>query len=72
MEDFLNRITSWKTTIVGISFGFITILVAAGVFEEEAVEGAPEVVGNVWDTVIQLFAGIQSVILLFSKDSGKG
>ena len=71
MEDFIKRITSWKTTIVGFTFGLITILVATGVIKQDVAEGAPELVGSVWDTVIQLLSGIMSIILLFSKDSDK-
>ena len=67
MNDFIKRMTSWKTTVLGIVTAIISILVISGVLDPE--NNGVEVVSSFWDGAVQVLAAVSGLILLFSKDS---
>lgn len=72
LSDLIERLTSYKTTIVGVVTALIAIAVLFGFVGEENKEGVIEGVGNFWEAVIALLATVNGLILVFSKDSDKG
>ena len=69
MDDLIKRLTSYKTTIIGIVTAILAILVFFDVVKPE--NQGVEVVSSLWDGILQVLAGISGVILIFSKDSDK-
>ncbi len=67
MKDFLERLKSYKTTIIGVATALVSILVFFGILQPEN-EGV-ELVSTFWDGALQVLAAIAGVILIFSKDS---
>jgi hypothetical protein len=71
MNDLIERLTSYKTTIIGVVTAIAAILVLFGFVGEENQDGVVTGVNNFWDAVIAILASINGLILLFSKDSDK-
>ena len=69
MKDLIARLTSYKTTIIGVVTALAAILVLFGVVGEENKDGVVEGVNNFWEALIAILASINGLILLFSKDS---
>ena len=67
MDDLIKRLTSYKTTVVGVATAIIAILVFTGVVQPE--NDGVEVVSTFWDGALQVLAAISGITLLFSKDS---
>jgi len=68
LSDFVERLTSWKTTILGLVSGLVIILVATGVIGKEESGQISPVIDSIWGSVIMILGGINSLVLLFSKD----
>ena len=71
MKDFLERLTNWKTTIVGLAGVIVTALIIFGVVGKEEGDKIVPLVDNMWAAVLAFVAALQSIILIFSKDSPK-
>jgi hypothetical protein len=69
MKDFLARLTSYKTTVMALITGLLTILVATGVISSDSLTDGLAASGELYDAVVSIGGAIVSVILLFSKDS---
>ncbi len=69
MNDFIDRLTSWKTTVIGVATALIAILSFLGVLEPE--NDGVEVVTTLWEGILQVVAAIAGIVLMFSKDSDK-
>lgn len=67
MKDFLERLKSYKTTIIGVFTAVISILVFFGVVDAE--NNGVELGTSLWDGVLQILAAIAGFILILSKDS---
>lgn len=68
-QDFIDRITSYKTTIIGAVTAIAAILVLTGVLKPENQGDVVSGVSNFWDGLVQCLAGISGLILIFSHDS---
>jgi len=68
LNDLIDRLTSWKTTAMGIAMAVIAILVGFGIVGEEAKEGAEIAVSGFWDGVVLALVGLGGIINIFSKD----
>lgn len=67
-DDLLERLGNLKTTILGLSGAIVVILVIFGIVgKDESGEIVP-LVGTVWGALLAAAAGINSLIVLFSKD----
>mgnify|MGYP000695651582 CR=1 FL=1 len=69
MDDLIKRLTSYKTTIIGIVTAILAILVFFNIVPPE--NNGVEVVTTLWYGILQVLAGVSGVILVFSKDSDK-
>jgi hypothetical protein len=69
MQDLIARLTSWKTTIIGVATLLIALLVMFGVIKTENQAGAVEHIGTFWDSLVQILASISGLILIFSHDA---
>lgn len=69
MKDLIDRLTSWKTTIIGAATLIISLLVLFNVITPERQEDAIGGVTNLWEGIIQVLAAISGLILIFSHDS---
>ncbi len=67
MDDLIKRLTSWKTTVIGVATAIIAILVFTGVVQPE--NDGVAVVTTLWDGILQVLAAISGIVLIFSKDS---
>lgn len=67
MKDFIDRLRSYKTTIIGVFTAVISILVFFGVVDAE--NDGVELASTFWDGALQVLAAIAGLILIFSKDS---
>ena len=67
MDDLIKRLTSYKTTVIGVVTAIIAILVFTGVVQPE--NDGVAVVTTLWDGILQVLAAISGIILIFSKDS---
>jgi len=72
LSDFIDRLTSWKTTILGFVGGLVIILVATGVVGKEEGEQLSPIVDSIWGAILMILGGINSLVLLFSKDGEVG
>lgn len=70
MNDLIDRLTSWKTTVIGVATALVSILVFFGVLEPE--NDGVELVSTFWDGALQVLSAIAGFVLIFSKDSDKG
>ena len=71
MDEFINRLTNWKTTIVGVSTAIIAILVTFGVVGSGESEDAVAQISTIWEGILAFLAGVSGLILVFSKDTDK-
>ena len=71
MKDLIERLTSWKTTIVGAATLIIAVLVFFKVVQPENQGEAVAGISNFWDGIVQVMASVSGLILIFSKDSDK-
>ena len=69
MEDLIKRLTSYKTTVIGVVTAVLAIMVFFGLVQPEN-EGVA-VVTTLWDGILQVLAAVSGLILIFSKDSDK-
>lgn len=70
MSKFVEMLSNWKTTIVGIVPLIVGLLVAFGfisVNPQEVAEG----VSNTFDSIVALVSSALGLGLLFSKDADK-
>lgn len=67
MDDLIKRLTSYKTTVVGVATAIIAILVFTGVVQPE--NDGVALVTTFWDGALQVLAAISGIVLIFSKDS---
>lgn len=71
MQDLIDRLLSYKTTIIGVVTAIAAILVLFGFVGKENQAGVVEGVSNFWEALIAVLASINGLILIFSKDSDK-
>lgn len=71
MQDLIDRLLSYKTTIIGVVTAIASMLVLFGVVGKENQEGVVEGISNFWEALIAVLASINGLILIFSKDSDK-
>ncbi len=69
MKDFLARLMSYKTTVIGVATAVIALLALFGIIKPENKEDLAANVTNLWDAVIQVLAVISGIILMFSYDA---
>ena len=67
MDDLIKRLTSYKTTVMGVVVAVVAILKLTGVVDPES-DGVV-VVETFWDGALQVLAAISGIVLIFSKDS---
>lgn len=66
--DFIDRLTSYKSTILGASTAIISFAVVLGWIKIENQEGIIEGIKNTWEGVAFVLGAINGIILIFSKD----
>ena len=71
MKDLIERLTSYKTTIVGIATAIIAVLSLLGYLAPEKKEVAETNVVTIYDSLLAVLGGVSGLILVFSKDSDK-
>lgn len=71
LNDFIERLTNYKTTVIGIATAVIAIAILLGFSEPEDKEGLETGVTNLWDGIGNVLAAISGIVLILSKDSDK-
>ena len=69
MKDFIARLTSYKTTIMGVITALLTVLAAIGVADQDDVSGGIVATNELYDAVLVVLGSISTIALIFSKDS---
>ena len=69
LKDIIARLTSAKTTIMGVITALLTVLVAVGVVTQDGLTEGLAATGNLYDAILVILGSISSIALLFSKDS---
>lgn len=69
LKDIIARITSAKTTVMGVITALLTVLVAVGVISQDGLTEGLSATGNLYDAILVILGSISSIALLFSKDS---
>jgi len=69
MKDFIARLTSYKTTIMGVITALLTVLAAVGVADQDDVSGGIVATNELYDAVLVVLGSISTIALIFSKDS---
>ena len=67
MKDFIDRLRSYKTTILGVFTAVISILVFFNIVDAD--NSGTELATSLWDGILQILAAISGFILILSKDS---
>lgn len=68
LDDLIERLGNLKTTVMGVAGAIVVILVVFGfVGKDESGEIVP-LVETVWGALLAAAAGVNSLIVLFSKD----
>jgi len=70
MKDFIARLASAKTTIMGVVTALLTILAAFNLASQDALAEGLAATGNLYDAVLVILGSISSIALVLSKDSG--
>lgn len=71
LNDLIERLTSWKSSAMGIFISVVSILVIANVVGEENQEGIIANASGFWDGATQMLSTLSGIILIFSKDKDK-
>ena len=67
MNDFIERLTSYKTTVIGVATAIMAILSFFGVLKPE--HDGVEVVTTLWEGILEVLGAIAGITLILSKDS---
>ena len=68
MKDFLERMTSYKTTIIGFVTLVVSVLTGLNVNGPDAGAVLAAGVDLLYGNVVELLGSITGLILIFSKD----
>lgn len=68
MKDFIERLTSYKSTLMAAVTGILTILVAVKIVSGDALADGIVATGNLFDSVVVLLGAGLAVYQLFTKD----
>jgi len=69
LKDLIARLTSVKTTVMGVVTALLTVLVAVGVLQQEDASEGTVALDQLYQGIIAVLGGISSIALIFSKDS---
>ena len=69
LKDLVARLTSAKTTVMGVITALLTVLVALKVVGDDALVDGIAATGNLYDAVIVILGSITTIGLVLSKDS---
>lgn len=69
LKDLIARLTSVKTTVMGVITALLTVLVAVGVLKPEDASEGTVALDQIYQGVIALLGGVSAIALIFSKDS---
>jgi len=69
MKDLIARLTSIKTTVMGVITALLTVLAAIGVADKDAVNGGILATGELYDAILVVLGSVSTIALIFSKDS---
>lgn len=68
LQDIIDRLISWKSTVIAIITGLLTVLAAVGVVKADALSDGIVATGQLFETVVTLLGTILTIIGLFRKD----
>ena len=69
LKDLIARLTSVKTTVMGVVTALLTVLVAVGVLQQEDASEGAVALDQLYQGIIAVLGGVSSIALIFSKDS---
>jgi hypothetical protein len=69
MKDFIDRLTSYKTTVIGVVTAVLAIAVLFGWIGAEKQPEIATGINNFWDALIAVLASINGLILVFTKET---
>ena len=69
LKDLIARLTSVKTTVMGVVTALLTVLVAVGFIQQEDASEGTVALDQIYQGVLALLGGVSSIALIFSKDS---
>lgn len=69
LKDLIARLTSVKTTVMGVVTALLTVLVAVGVLQQDDASEGAVALDQLYQGVLAVLGGIASIALIFSKDS---
>jgi hypothetical protein len=69
MKDVIARLTSWKSTVMAVITGLLTVGVALKIVGDDALTAGIAATGNLYEAVIALLGSVLAIIQLFAKDA---
>lgn len=70
LKDLIARLTSAKTTVMGVVTALLTVLVAVGVIGQDALTEGLTATGNLYEAIVVILGSISAIALVLSKDTG--
>ncbi len=67
MDDFIERLKNWKTTLIGVITFILVVLVSTGVIGVEAKDYITQNLNGFWEGLVAIMTTISSIVLILSK-----
>lgn len=68
MKDFIERLTSFKSTFISVITGILTVAVAMKLIDSDVLTNGIAATGNLYDAVALLLGAVVTIWQLFKKD----
>lgn len=67
MEDFIERLKNWKTTLIGVATLILLLLLSTGVIGVEAKDYFTQNLNGIWEGLLNVFTAIVAIVSIWSK-----
>ena len=70
LDDFIERLGNWKSTLLGVVTLILLLLLSTGVIGVEAKDFFTQNLGGIWEGLLSVLTAISGITVIWSKWKG--